>query len=182
MIQSVNQLLATVALLIHAVLAFYLILFIYTKISGKKSALLRNTFKFVGTHSYTLAFIVALASVMTSLFWSEIMKFTPCILCWYQRIFMYPQPILLYTSIVRNEKVLAPYLTVMSGLGLMIGLYHHAMQLLPKNLALPCKAIGGVSCIEGYKFYYGYITFPLMSATAFLLIILFLNLYRLKVK
>ncbi len=182
MIAAVNYILTTVVLIIHICLLLSLLLFIYVRLTGRKLKFVKNITTFIGANAYYLAFSVSLLAVMTSLFWSEIMKFTPCILCWYQRIFMYPQPFLLYTAIVRNERVLKPYLLLMSGLGLMIGLYHHAMQLFPKNLALPCQAIGGVSCITGYKFYYGYITYPLMAATAFTLIILFLSLSKKSVR
>lgn len=36
------------------------------------------------------AWTIALASMAGSLFFSEVMQFAPCVLCWYQRIAMYP--------------------------------------------------------------------------------------------
>ncbi|WP_082321816.1 disulfide bond formation protein B [Variovorax paradoxus] len=37
-----------------------------------------------------MAFLVAFASTLGSLFFSEVMKLEPCVLCWYQRIAMFP--------------------------------------------------------------------------------------------
>jgi len=36
------------------------------------------------------AWIVSMVATLGSLFFSEIMMFPPCVMCWYQRICMYP--------------------------------------------------------------------------------------------
>ena len=44
----------------------------------------------VGPAALWLAFLVALTATVGSLYFSEVARFTPCVLCWYQRIAMYP--------------------------------------------------------------------------------------------
>ena len=73
-----------------------------------------NIKSFISKRAYSLAFILTLIATFSSLFISEIAKFPPCVLCWYQRIVMYPQPILLFIAILRKEYVLKPYLLVVS--------------------------------------------------------------------
>ena len=58
--------------------------------------------RFLHPYAYQLAFISALMATMASLFLSEVLHFQPCILCWYQRIAMYPQVVLLYVAQLRK--------------------------------------------------------------------------------
>ncbi len=129
----------------------------------------------IAPYSYHLIFLLSLIATLASLFLSEAAKFQPCILCWYQRIMMYPQPLLLYTAILRNERFLKPYLLVLNVVGAGVAAYHYILQIAPQGALLPCaKDPTGVyvSCVKGYKFYMGYMSFPLMSLTVFLLIII----------
>jgi len=45
------------------------------------------------------AWILALVSTLGALFIGEVMGMTPCLLCWYQRIFMFPLPIVLFMGL-----------------------------------------------------------------------------------
>ncbi len=133
--------------------------------------------RFLHPYAYQLAFISALMATMASLFLSEVLHFQPCILCWYQRIAMYPQVVLLYVAQLRNERVLTPYLIVMNLVGGMIALYHYSLHVLPRTMLpiLPCaKQYAGVPCDKGYDFYFGFMTFPLMAWAVFTLIIILL--------
>ncbi len=140
--------------------------------------------KTIQPYSYHLAFLLSLIATLASLFLSEAVKFQPCILCWYQRVMMYPQPILLYISLVRNERFLKPYLITMSVIGAVVSAYHYGLQRFPQSLYAPCNTdLSGVSCIKGYLFYFGYMSFPLMALTVFVLLIilmLFSNAQNLK--
>ncbi|WP_288254060.1 disulfide bond formation protein B [uncultured Hydrogenophaga sp.] len=46
---------------------------------------------------------VALAATLGALFIGEIMGMTPCLLCWYQRIFMFPLAIVLGIAAFAND-------------------------------------------------------------------------------
>src|SRR5579859_2546202 len=55
----------------------------------------RDVAEFFGERAVFFSFLVALAGVGGSLFYADIAGFQPCLLCWWQRIFLYPQAILL---------------------------------------------------------------------------------------
>jgi disulfide bond formation protein DsbB len=118
-----------------------------------------------------LSFIVALVATTSSLFYSEIAGFVPCTLCWYQRILMYPLIILLGIAFERKDRNIIPYVLTMTGIGSSISLYHYYIQLSPAGAFVPCSAVGiSVSCTSREFTHLGYITIPMMAATAFLLI------------
>jgi Disulfide bond formation protein DsbB len=47
--------------------------------------------RFVADYGVALAFCIVVAATGLSLFYSEILGFEPCTLCWVQRIFLYPK-------------------------------------------------------------------------------------------
>jgi disulfide bond formation protein DsbB len=129
--------------------------------------------KFLNPYTYYLVFFLSFIASIASLFLSEVAHFPPCILCWYQRILMYPQPILYYLAIVRREHLLKPYGITLSVLGMIVSLYHYSLHVLPKTttILLPCaKSYAGVPCDKGYNFFFGFMTFPLMAFVVFALI------------
>lgn len=116
------------------------------------------------------SFLVAVVAMFGSLFFSEIAKFPPCELCWYQRILMYPLVFLFATALIRKETVVAAYALPLAVLGAIVAVYHYTIQLGVSPL-VPCSANSfGVSCAEKQTLTFGYITIPVMAMTAFLLI------------
>ena len=61
----------------------------------------------LGPHATLLAFVVAAVATAGSLYLSEVANFTPCTLCWYQRIAMYPLVVLLGIATWRRDDVVA---------------------------------------------------------------------------
>lgn len=116
-----------------------------------------------------LAWTQALAAMLGSLYYSEIKNYTPCSLCWYQRILMYPLVLIIAVGILRKDKSLPYYVLPLSGLGWFIAFYHLLLQkgILPQAIA-PCSI--GASCLTKYTGYFGFITIPVMSLTAFTVI------------
>ncbi len=136
-------------------------------------------------NAYPIAFFLAFVASVASLFLSEVLHFQPCVLCWYQRIAMYPQVVMLYVAQIRRERVLTPYLIVLNIIGGLISLYHYSLHILPRTLVpiLPCSTqFGGVPCDKGYDFYFGFMTFPLMAGSVFALITFLLIISRSKAK
>jgi disulfide bond formation protein DsbB len=124
-----------------------------------------------------LALLQATVATLGSLYFSEIKHYTPCTLCWYQRILMYPLVIIIFVGIRRKDKQLASYVLPMSILGGLIALYHNLLQykILPEAIA-PCTL--GASCSARYAGYFGFITIPLMSLTAFVVITICVVIYN----
>ncbi len=129
----------------------------------------RLRIKLIEDNSLLFAFIVALIATLGSLFYSEIAGYTPCKLCWYQRIFMYPQSILLGIALFKKFKNIFYYVVPLSIIGGIISIYHYIIQRM--SYVSSCAA-DGVSCTFKYVFHFGYITIPMMALTAFCLIII----------
>ncbi|MBA2874718.1 disulfide formation protein C [Thermaerobacillus caldiproteolyticus] len=112
---------------------------------------------------------ISLIATLGSLYFSEVLKFIPCDLCWFQRIFMYPQVILLGLAAIRKEYGIARYSLTLSIIGGTISLYHYLMQKIPffQEHSISC---GRVPCTGQYINWFGFITIPFLALTAFFLI------------
>lgn len=138
---------------------------------GRKNKACKKILDFIAEKSFLLAGIVAAASTLGSLYYSEIAGFTPCELCWYQRIFMYPQAIILLIAAWYQEKNLAKYSLSLSAIGALIAAYHYYGQMFNSSV-LPCEVVGLTpSCSERFFVEFGYITIPMMALTAFAMIL-----------
>lgn len=58
----------------------------------------------LGLVSRHIALLAAWIATCGSLFFSEVLGWVPCVLCWYQRILMYPLALLLAIGIVRRDR------------------------------------------------------------------------------
>lgn len=119
--------------------------------------------------SYYWAWWTALTASAGSLFFSEVMKLPPCSLCWYQRIAMYPLVLIIGTGILLKDERLRFYALPISLTGLTISLYHNLLyyKVIPDSIT-PCTS--GVSCTSRQIEWFGFLTIPLMSLTAFLIV------------
>ncbi len=123
-------------------------------------------------NALAIMFAGALLATVGSLYFSEIAGWTPCVKCWYQRIFMYPQAVILLVALVRKDRTVSYSVLALSLIGLVIAGDHYAEQLNlvlnPADPAMPCDETG-VSCARTPFFHFGYITIPMMAASVFLL-------------
>lgn len=119
------------------------------------------------------AWIVAIFSMLGSLFFSEIMEFIPCSLCWYQRILMYPLVIILLVSMFPYDLKVLKYAAPFVVLGILFSFYHNLINIgiIPES-ASPC--VQGVPCSTKYIEWFGFISIPMLSFVAFTLIALLL--------
>lgn len=113
-----------------------------------------------------LAWVQALMGTVGSLFASEVLGWVPCVLCWYQRILLYPLTVILAVGILKRDKNLPLYVYPFTILGMAVALYQYLLQLnvIPEQLA-PCGI--GVSCTVRYVELFNFITLPLLSFLAF---------------
>jgi disulfide bond formation protein DsbB len=125
------------------------------------------------------AWVVALVATVGSLFFSEVMLLPPCVLCWYQRIAMYPLVVILGVGIILGDRRVKFYALPVALAGLVVAVYHNLLYygILPESIA-PCTQ--GISCTSVQLEWLGFITIPLMSLTAFVLITLSLLFYKSK--
>lgn len=74
------------------------------------------------------AWAVAFIATIGSLYLSEVMKYEPCTLCWYQRILMYPLVVLLGAAIIRKDYKIGIYSLIIAIVGACISIYHYLLQ------------------------------------------------------
>lgn len=132
-------------------------------------------------HFPYLAWTISLLATLGSLYFSEILKFTPCVLCWYQRICIYPLVIVLLVGIVRKDKEFAYYVIPLGVIGMIISFYQNLLYygVISEELS-PC--INGVSCVTKFVEYFGFISIPLLSFVAFTIITVSMSLYAKHIK
>lgn len=118
----------------------------------------------IARHSTLILRVVFVASVLGSLVYSEIYKFAPCILCWYQRLAIFPTALLLFTSSLSKSALLRLQVLVFSSIGFAIALFHRYIELFPSAGTGVCGT-DGISCNTLYVMQFGYITIPMMSLT-----------------
>ncbi len=126
--------------------------------------------------SYLFAWIVAVVATLGSLFFSDVMKLPPCVLCWYQRIMMYPLVVIFAVAWLLRDSRARVYALPLVGTGLIIAIYHNLLYYgILENSIVPCTQ--GISCTSRQIEWLGFITIPLLSLTAFsvILVLLVLN-------
>jgi disulfide bond formation protein DsbB len=117
-----------------------------------------------------IAWAQSLLAMLGSLFFSEILKYPPCVLCWYQRIAIYPLALIFAIAILRGDRKVYLYALPLAVIGAIIALYHNLLYygIVPESIA-PCQA--GVSCTTKFIEFFGFITIPFLSFCAFAVII-----------
>lgn len=73
----------------------------------------------------------SVAAVLGSLFFSEVLGYVPCELCWFQRILMYPLVIIYGTSLIKKDVSIALPGLVLSSIGVVVSIYHYMVQKVP---------------------------------------------------
>lgn len=131
----------------------------------------KHLYNFVHKYILELLFWGVMSAVVGSLVYSDIVGFPPCDLCWWNRIFMYPQAIILALAMIRKDKTIIDYLVPLSVLGALVALYQSFIQWgFSFGIEGGCVAAGG-ECAKVYFTEYSYITIPFMSFTVFIYII-----------
>ena len=121
--------------------------------------------------SLYLAWLLALATSLAVLFIGEVLGQTPCVLCWFQRAFMFPLALVLGIAVWANDKGVWKYGLALAVGGSAIALWHMALYsgLIPEKIQ-PCSA-SGPSCTDANMDVLG-MPIPLLSLGAFLAITL----------
>jgi hypothetical protein len=164
LVSAANLMLSLLTVIGQLVIGFVVVSFVIG--SGK-------LIRWLGQRAILFSFIIALTATLGSLFYSEVAGYEPCELCWFERIFMYPQVILLGIALSKKNGISTIYNSIaLSAIGALIAGYHHLLQIgvAPE---LPCSAAGySAGCSQRFVMDFGYITIPMMALTAFVLILL----------
>lgn len=165
LVKSVPFALAIFTLISQLVLIFVLFTILIKeedqRILGVRRQIIENAQK--------LGLIVSSTGMLGSLFMQFVVGWEPCELCWFQRIFMYPIPIILLHSIIDKRKDGLKIAFPLAIIGGIIAAYHYGVQFF--NLASVCQITSGTSeCALKMYAPFGYITIPMMALSAFTII------------
>ena len=132
-----------------------------------------NSNKIFSTTIILLCFLVASVATLGSLFFSEIMNFVPCSMCWYQRIFMYPLVLVFLVNLLYPDDKVFKYAMILVITGLVFSIYHNLLMfdIIPESI-VPC--VSGVPCSTEYINWFGFVTIPLLSFIAYLTLFILL--------
>ena len=123
------------------------------------------------------SWIIACVATLGSLFLSEIMGMKPCVLCWWQRIFMYPLVVILLVGMYPPDRNVVRYALPLAIIGWCFAVYHYLLYvgIIPESLA-PCDQ--DASCKEINLELFGFITIPMLSILSYTVIIIMLAMFR----
>jgi len=126
-----------------------------------------------------VAWVVAASATLGALFFGEVMGLPPCLLCWYQRICMFPLALLLPLGLLPFDPRVVRYSLPLALIGLAIAIFHQLLVAgwVPKSFE-PCAR--GVPCSKTVIELLGFLTIPWMSIAAFATIVVLLVLAHLR--
>lgn len=129
----------------------------------------------IGPVALWLAALVALVAMSGSLYLSEVAGFEPCVLCWYQRIAMYPLVVILGIAAFRGEAGIRRYAAPVAAIGALISTWHIGVERLPGLPSGSCSLSAPCNLIWFERF--GFVTIPVMALAGFLAILTLLLVY-----
>jgi disulfide bond formation protein DsbB len=126
-----------------------------------------------------IGWLVAAVSTLGALFLGEVMGYTPCVLCWYQRICMFPLVLILGAGLFPFDRRVMRYALPLALAGWLLAAFHWAVAsgLVPESVT-PCSQ--DVPCSVEQVVWFGFITLPMLSVLAFSIIIASLLLTHFK--
>lgn len=125
-----------------------------------------------------LTWLLALFSTLAALFIGEVMGQAPCVLCWFQRAFMFPLAVILAVACFRSDFAVWRYALPLAVIGGLLALGHSLLYagLIPQRIQ-PCSA-SGPSCSDANMTILGGIPLPLLALGAFVAITILLLIIR----
>ena len=118
-----------------------------------------------------LCWLLVSVSITISVFFSSVLEYEPCVLCWYQRICLFPLALILAAGLFPVfDKSVIKFALPLAIVGGLTAFYHTLLYagIIPENIQ-PCSK--GVSCTEKYIELFGFVSIPMLSFLAFITII-----------
>ena len=112
-------------------------------------------------------FILSTLAVAGTLVMQYAGNLQPCLLCWWQRVFMYPIPLISLIAIIKGQTLsdIADYVLTLSVFGFIVALYQHLLQILPSGALIPCDATDDCAIRSVFEFHF--VTIPWMAMSIF---------------
>lgn len=179
-VEIINKILSLGIIFLQIIIVILTINLVFSRRPNNKFLL------FFKSNTFIFGFLVSLSAIIASLFYSEIIGYPPCELCWVQRLFIYPQLILFAIGFYKKDNFVINFSLIFAILGSLISLYHIYIEN-GGSSSLSCASIGTssahtISCATRYIYEFNYMTMPIMALTVslFLLILIFNYKYIVK--
>lgn len=125
--------------------------------------------KFIQKNAMYIVLVQAIVATLGSLYFSDIKGYEPCVLCWWQRIFMYSLIPVIIIATLRRENRIYQYTLPMAILGIIVSIYHNLLY--TDVIVNEEFCAGGISCTSKYIEYFGFVTIPFLAFLGFAIII-----------
>ncbi len=156
--------------LIGIVALFWLgLMFVASRLSESVDQSFRRLCRRLSPLAITGAWAAATLAMAGSLYFSEIAHYTPCTLCWYQRIAMYPLVLILAIAAIRKDIGIRRYAVPLAAVGAVISGYHYLLEWFPQIDTGACTV--GIPCTQVWFREFGFVSLPLLALVAFGLVI-----------
>lgn len=121
------------------------------------------------------AWVISMLATLGALFVGEVLGQTPCLLCWYQRIAMFPLAFLLGIACLNNDLNANRYAAPFAAIGAALALWHVLVfyEVTPTMIE-PCGQ--GPSCRSAEMTILGGVPLPVLSLIAFTTVFTLLQL------
>lgn len=163
-VHYLNLFLGTGAILLQVFSVFTLFFLFF----GPKSNIFLD---YIKKHFLVIGFFISISASLFSLVYSEVIGFLPCVLCWYQRIFLFPQVFIFGAALWERGDKIVKYALPLLSIGFVISVYQNFIYYFADKGSLPCDA-SGISCYQQLVSEFGgYISIPMLSLTTFFALI-----------
>lgn len=126
---------------------------------------LGSMFGDLARNALPLAWLIAMVTMLGSLYYSRIQHYVPCELCWYQRICIYPFAVILGIAAWRRDAGIRVYAVPVLAIGAAIATYHSWIQAYPPADGTSfCTA--DAPCTLRYVWEFGFVSLPFMALSA----------------
>ena len=170
-VETVRSLYGVAGIIGILVLAWFGLMFVVSRFSDGIAESYDNVRRRLTPVALFLAWAVSALAMAGSLYFSEVANYTPCTLCWYQRIAMYPLVLILGIAAIRRDLSIRLYGIALAGVGAAISAYHIYVQWFQVNTA-GCSV--DAPCSQYWLKEFGFVSIPVLAFIAFLLVITFL--------
>lgn len=131
--------------------------------------MIKKIIDFIQKNAIKLILVQLTLALFGSLYFSDVKGFEPCVLCWWQRIFMYSQIPVIIVALLKKEVDIYKYTLTLSILGIIVSIYHNLLYTgFIKNEDF---CTGGISCTSKYIEYFGFVTIPFLALMSFVIVI-----------
>ncbi|MFZ4669520.1 MAG: disulfide bond formation protein B [Microthrixaceae bacterium] len=167
-VDVVSTFLALLAVLGLVFVAVVIVLGVVAKVSGGLPAAVVPWRDSISELALPLGFAVALTTTLGSLYMSQIAKFPPCELCWFQRICMYPNVILFAVAWWRRDRDVRFYVLPLVLIGICISTYHYLLERFPDSVSYSCT--NDIPCETVWVWKFHFLSIPGMAWVGFALL------------